>query len=124
MRPPLDSTQGPGHGREVRQRDADQPNAFRRQVDRTDQREARPVADSHRLTLQCWVIPLLDRSIESVHVNVDDLASLPFNHSHGTIAWGMNKRDTLSTPKDAEADAWFACLHLLLLLARAYSGHE
>jgi hypothetical protein len=28
------------------------------------------------------------------------------------------------TPKDAESDAWFARLHLLLLFAQSYSGHE
>lgn len=26
------------------------------------------------------------------------------------------------TPKDAESDAWFARLHLLLLFAQSYSG--
>ena len=35
----------------------------------------------------------------------------------------MNKRNTPSTPKGADGDA-LACMHLLLLLARAYSGHE
>lgn len=28
------------------------------------------------------------------------------------------------TPKDAESDAWFARLHLLLLFAQSYSGHD
>lgn len=80
------------------------------------------MADSHRLTPPCWVIPLLDRIIESVRVNADDFASLP-----STIvmddSMGHEQKGYM-TPKDAERDAWFARLHRLLLPAESYSGHE
>jgi hypothetical protein len=38
------------------------------------------MADRHWLTLESRIVALLDRRVESVHVDVDDLANSPFVH--------------------------------------------